>query len=418
LAKVDIHLSRQLTQKVQREGRRVWLHTQADELPETDSLLSYKDAVCVPLRTGAEAATALGALHVYKSGNGFTEREVHFCEVTAGYLAASLSLLRWQRSLEAENKRLRDRSAAADDLLLGDSPPMRQLRQHIARVADRPCTVLIVGESGVGKELVALSLHRKSRRCDGPMVPVNCAAIAATLPEAELFGHCKGAFTGADRDRAGYFQQADEGTLFLDELGELPLELQAKLLRVLETKGFRPVGAVEEVHADVRVLVATNRNLEQEVQEGRFRPDLYFRLGVPIRVPPLREHAEDIPGLVRHFLDKLAVEYHRKVEVTDAALRRLQAFNWPGNVRQLRSVLENAVAMSDDYLLDAGHLLLPTDDGCTSAQQPPLKLEKLEAWAIRQSLGRTGGNLSQAARLLGIHRETLANKMRKYGIDK
>jgi transcriptional regulator with GAF, ATPase, and Fis domain len=412
---VDVPLSRQLTHKVQRDGRPVWLHATPSEISDTDSLISYQDAVCVPLRAGT---APLGALHVYKSGKTFTEREVRFCELVAGYLAAGLGMLRSRRSLEAENRRLRDHTVAPDDLLVGDSPAIVQLRQHVTRVAGRPCTALIVGESGVGKELVALSLHNQSPRRDGPLVPVNCAAIAATLPEAELFGHCKGAFTGADRDRAGYFQQADEGTLFLDEIGELPLEMQAKLLRVLESKRFRPVGATADVHVDVRVIVATNRDLEREVREGRFRQDLYYRLGVPLRVPPLREHPEDMPLLVRHFLSRLAVEYRRPLDVTDAALRCLQAYSWPGNVRQLRSVLENAVAMSDDDLLDVHHLPLPSQSGAGAEPPATLNLEELEAWAIRQALQRTTNNVTHAAKLLGIHRDTLTNKLKKYGIDK
>src|SRR5208283_6167364 len=200
---------------------------------------------------------------------------------------------------------LRRRVRPAEELT-GASAGMKKLRQVIARAAPRLSTVLIRGESGVGKELVALALHRQSPRRAGPLVVVNCAAFPTTLLEAELFGHCKGAFTGADRDRPGLFQQADEGTLFLDEIGELPADCQAKLLRVIEGKGFRPVGATSEVQVDVRIIAATNRNLDEEVRQGNFRADLCFRLQViPIEVPPLREHAEDIPALVEFFLAKL-----------------------------------------------------------------------------------------------------------------
>jgi transcriptional regulator with GAF, ATPase, and Fis domain len=412
-ARVDIHLSRQLTQAVQRQGQAVWLGAQADEMPESESLLSFKDALCLPLRAGD---SPVGAIHVYRTGKLFTERDLRFCEVLAGHLAKSLLLLRVRRKLEAENSRLRVHAPIADQLI-GDSPALTQLRQLIGRIAVRPTTVLVVGESGVGKELVALALHKNSPRREAPLVVVNCAAIAPTLLESELFGHCEGAFSGAKRDHPGLFQQADEGTLFLDEVGEMSLECQAKLLRVLEGKGFRPVGATSEVHVDVRIVAATNRDLQEEVKAGKFRHDLYFRLGgIQIAVPPLRQHVEDIPPLVDYFLTRLAVEWGRQVSLTDAALRRLQEYTWPGNVRQLRSVLENAVALSEADELGPEDLLLPA--GAAANQPPSLNLEELEAWAIRQALRQTGSNRSQAARLLGIVRDTLINKIKKYGIEK
>jgi two-component system, NtrC family, response regulator HydG len=412
-APVDFGLSRQLTRKVQQEGKPVWLAGTRSDAHQSDSLVPFTDALCFPLHAGG---AALEALHVYKVNGLFTERNQRFCEVLAGYLAKGLHVLRVRRTLEAENSRLRGRAATADQLL-GDSAAMQQLRQRIARAAARPVTVLIQGESGVGKELVALALHRESPRRDGPLVVVNCAAIAATLPEAELFGHCKGAFTGADHDRPGLFQQADEGTLFLDEVGELPLDCQAKLLRVIEGKGFRPVGATGEIRPDVRILAATNRDLEKEVREGRFRHDLYFRLQViHIPVPPLREHAADIPLLVAYYLDRLAVECRRQVKLADAALKRLQTYSWPGNVRQLWAVLESAVTMSDSTLLDAADLPLPAE--APAAQASTLQLEELETWAIRQALRQTRGNVTQAAKLLGVVRDTLASKMKKKGIDR
>jgi DNA-binding NtrC family response regulator/pSer/pThr/pTyr-binding forkhead associated (FHA) protein len=441
LASVDIHLSRQLTQRAQREGRLVWLGAERAGGASEDSLQSFTDAVCVPLRAAPSAAEAgdeprppaadsapLGALHVYKSGSFFTERQVRFCQVLAGYLANSLSVLRSRRMLAAENSRLRIHSPVGDDELIGSSPALLKVRMHIARVAPRPCTVLIVGESGVGKELVASALHRLSPRRDGPLVTVNCAAIAASLSDAELFGHREGTFTGAIGDRPGFFQQADEGTLFLDEIGELSLECQAKLLRVIEGKGFRPVGATSDVRVDVRVVAATNRELEAMVRAGGFRQDLYFRLGIPVHVPPLRERAEDVPALATHFLRKLSMEYRRSLRLTEAALARLRECPWPGNVRQLRAVLENAVAMSDADTLDADDLLLPDAEPrggcgeCASADGvpglPSLNLEQLEIWAIRQALRESGGNARAAAEVLGIHRDTLGLKMKKYEIKR
>jgi Nif-specific regulatory protein len=412
-ASVDAHLSRRLTRRVQQEGKLVWL-SQQGESSDSSSLLSFQDALCVLVR-GSDAP--LGAVHVYKSGKLFNEREARFCEVLAGYLANSLRVLRSRRTLEAENSRLRGHTPGAGETLIGDSLVLYRLRQDIARLAPRSCTVLITGESGVGKELVANALHRQSARSEGPFVPVNCAAIAASVSDAELFGHREGGFTGATSDRPGFFEQADDGTIFLDEIGELSLECQAKLLRVLEGKGFRPVGGVADVHVDVRIVAATNRDLQQMVREGKFREDLFYRLGVPIKVAPLRDHAEDIPALVEHLLLALEQEYRRSLQLTEAALRRLQAYSWPGNVRQLRAVLENAVAMTDSETLDVDDLRLPDARRGAGPDEPPsLNLEQLEIWAIRQALLRTQGRLAQAAEMLGVHRDTLTNKMKKYDI--
>lgn len=413
LARVDIHLSRQLTQRVQNERRAVWLGSQPRPANDHESILAFTDAICVPLHAGE---SPLGAVHVYVSGKSFTEREKRFCEVLVGHLANSLHLLRVHRTLKAENSRLRSHSPVADQLI-GNSPTMQKLRQRIARLAVHSSTILILGESGVGKELVAQALHHQSPRRDGPLVGVNCAAIAPTLLESELFGHCKGAFSGAVHDHPGLFQQADEGTLFLDEVGELSLECQAKLLRVIEGKGFRPVGGTADIHVDVRIIAATHRDLHSLVQTGQFRPDLFFRLqGLQIHVPPLREHVEDIGELVQYFLKKLAVEWGRQIKVSPVALERLQEYSWPGNVRQLRSVLENAVALSDTDTLSPEDLVLAS--GPSPAEPPSLNLEELESWAVRQALRRTGGNITQSARILGIVRDTLASKMKKYGIKR
>ncbi|HTU18570.1 MAG TPA: sigma 54-interacting transcriptional regulator [Gemmataceae bacterium] len=431
-AEVDTQLSRKLTQRVQSEKRAVWLGADRTRELDSDSLVGFRDAVGIPLCVSPAAGQPLnggmpippeplGALHLYKSSRLFAEREVRFCEVLAGCLASTLHLLRMLRALEADNTRLRDHAAAPCDILVGDSPAMKLLRQQIAQFARLPCTVLITGESGVGKELVALSLHQQSLRREGPLVTLNCGALPATLVEAELFGHKKGAFTGAEGDRTGAFLRADQGTLFLDEIGDMPLLEQVKLLRVLETKSLRHVGGDEEVKVDVRILAATNRDLKREIQEGRFRKDLFFRLGATILVPPLREHLEDIPALVEHFLARLTVEYRRRLTLSPTALERLQTYNWPGNVRQLRSVLETAVATSDGLIISLRHLdrlLLDEVPSAATDQLPTLNLEELEARAIRQALAQTGGNNTQAARLLGIHRDTLISKMKKFSIER
>jgi len=423
-AEVDAQLSRQLTQRALGEKRTVWLGSARMKGLDSDSLAAFRDAVCVPLRVGAsppDAAPAapLGALHVYKGNRLFSEREVRFCEVLAGCLAGTLHGLRARRALEADNSRLRDHASGSHDILVGDSSVMKLLRQQISQFARLPCTVLITGESGVGKELVALSLHAQSPRREGPLVPLNCGAIPATLIESELFGHTKGAFTGADGERPGAFLRADQGTLFLDEIGEMPLLDQVKLLRVLESKKLRHVGSDDEIQVDVRVVAATNRDLKREMQDNRFRKDLFFRLGTTINVPPLREHLEDIPALVEHFLDRLAIEYRRRLTLSESALQRLQTYNWPGNVRQLRSVLETAVATTEGNVISARNLLLLDEQPRAATEGPAsLNLEEVEAWAIRQALAQTQSNNTQTAKLLGIHRDTLIAKMKKYGIER
>jgi two-component system response regulator HydG len=441
-AAVDLPLSRRLTREAVRTRRPVWLHAARGPDLEGESLVAYQDALCVPLqesrrwrsglssedrlkaelqredRLKAELQPPLGALHVYKANQAFRDREVRFCEVLAGCLAGALHVLRDRCVLEADVRRLRGHDAGDD--LVGDSAVLDRLRRQMDRLADLPCTVLITGESGVGKELVALGLHRRSRRRGRPFVPVNCAALPASLIEAELFGHKAGAFTGAAADRPGCFLKADEGTLFLDEIGEMPLEAQARLLRVLETKRVKAVGGDDEQTVDVRILAATNRDLERAVREGRFREDLFYRLAPVLAVPPLRDHPEDIPALVDHFLARLADEYHRHATLSEAALQRLQNYRWPGNVRQLRNVLATAVALCDDHgIVHAGDLRLPSDPGAAPGGAPEsLNLEELEVWAIRQALEQANGVHAKAAVMLGVHRSTLLDKLKKYGLER
>jgi Nif-specific regulatory protein len=252
-------------------------------------------------------------------------------------------------------------------------------------------------------------------------VVVNCAAIAPTLLEAELFGYRKGAFSGADRDHPGLFEQADEGTLFLDEVGELSLECQAKLLRVIEGKPFRPVGGIAEVKVDVRVIAATNKDLDKEAKTGKFRQDLLFRLKViPLLVPPLREHAEDVPELAGFFLERLSVQCRRPFKLTQAAIKKLQGYSWPGNVRQLRAVLETAAVMCEGDTIDANDIpLAGTAEPAPMTDLPPsLDVDELETWAIRRALKQTVGNVSRAAQVLGMSRDTLHTKLKKKNIDR
>ena len=418
-ASVDVPLSRRLTEQARTTKKLVWLFADGAGNSPGDSLHSFTDAVCLPLTT--QAGEAFGAVHLYRTGRSFSDRDVRFLEVAARFLAPSLEIHRTRRKLEAENSRLRSSAPVADDLI-GDSSAVMNLRVQIGRAAPQPFTVLIHGESGSGKELVALALHRNGPKSEGPLVVVNCAAIAPTLLEAELFGYRRGAFSGADRDHPGLFEQADEGTLFLDEVGELTLECQAKLLRVIEGKAFRPVGGTKEMKVDVRLVAATHRDLEHEVKAGRFRQDLLFRLQViTVRVPPLRDHAEDIPELSRFFLERLSVQCRRQFKLTPAALRELQAHGWPGNVRQLRAALESAAVMSESDTLDVESLPLghPEPPPPTTGDLPPsLDIDTLETWAIRKALLQTGGNVSQAAKLLGMSRDTLHTKLKKKGIDR
>lgn len=418
---VDVPLSRRLTERVRTEKKTIW-HSQDtakhQAQPGTESLFAYQDALCLPLSANGEI---YAALHVYRTGTGFSERDVRFIEAIGGYLSRGLELHRNRRKLEAENNRLRASVPTADELI-GDSTAIMSLRQQIAKAAPLPFTVLIHGDSGSGKELVAQALHTQSNRAGGPLVVVNCAAITPTLLEAELFGYRKGAFSGADRDHPGLFEQADEGTLFLDEVGELTLECQAKLLRVIEGKPFRPVGGTKDVKVDVRVIAATHRDLEREVRSNKFRQDLLFRLKViSLRVPSLREHAEDIPELAGFFLERLSVQCRRSFKLTSAAARKLQAYTWPGNVRQLRAVLESAAVMTDSETIDAADLPLGAVSEPISSLldlPPGLDIDTLETWAIRKAMKQTGGNVSRSAQILGMSRDTLHTKLKKKGITR
>jgi Nif-specific regulatory protein len=420
-ANVDVHLSRHLTERVRAGRRIVWLHsdnaTMNDSKNNSDSLTAFRDAICLPLSANGET---YAALHVYRTGAAFDERDVRYVEAVGGYLSRALDLHRNRRKLEAENNRLRASVPTADELI-GDSTAMMTLRQQISRAAPQPFTVLIQGESGSGKELVAQALHRASLRSGGPLVVVNCAAIAPTLLEAELFGHKRGAFSGADRDHPGMFEQADEGTLFLDEVGELSLECQVKLLRIIEGKPFRPVGGTSDVKVDVRVIAATNRDLDKDAKTGRFRQDLLFRLKViPLHVPALRDHAEDIPELARFFLERLSVTCRRSLKLSPAAMKKLQAHAWPGNVRQLRAVLETAAVMGENDVLDAHDIPLSVVVEPSAAHDlpPSLDIDDLETWAIRKAIVQTAGNVSRAAQVLGMSRDTLHTKLKKKAIDR
>jgi two-component system, NtrC family, response regulator AtoC len=297
------------------------------------------------------------------------------------------------------------------------------LAQKAARYST---TVLIIGESGTGKELVARGIHNEGERARMPLVPINCGGIPENLLESELFGYRKGAFTGADRDKKGLFQEADGGTIFLDEIGELPLALQVKLLRVLQESELRPVGDSRSTRVNVRVIAATAKNLEEEAKNGRFREDLFYRLNVlTIRLPPLRERPEDIPHLCRHFLDRYNAEMGKQVvDITPAALNILLRHRWPGNVRELENAVERAVLLAEGGVLLPEHLPAefgaPAEEGCDRSQGNGLSLKtaqrETERRLITRALQATGGNRTQASRLLEISHPSLLSKIKAYNI--
>jgi DNA-binding NtrC family response regulator len=315
------------------------------------------------------------------------------------------------------------------DSLIGESAALQQVRDQIAQVASTESTVLIQGETGTGKELVARAVHARSARRERPLIKVNCAALPRELVESELFGHEKGAFTGAIQQRRGRFELADGGTLFLDEVGELPLEAQAKLLRVLQEREFERVGGARSLRVDVRVVAATNRELNAEVGAGRFRPDLYFRLNVfPIVLPSLRERRDDIPRLLQHFVWRTARRLGRAVDgISPGFLARARAYDWPGNVRELENVVERALIMSRGGVLDASDLL-PAPAAAARAEPSgdgePRRdgtLEEIERAHIRRVLDETSWRIEGergAARRLGLNPSTLRGRMRKLGIRK
>jgi len=307
-----------------------------------------------------------------------------------------------------------------DTRIIGQSPPVAELLDMISYVSPTEATVLITGESGTGKELVAESLHHNSERKNGPFIKVNCAALAESLLESELFGHEKGAFTGADRRRDGKFVQADGGTLFLDEIGETTPTMQVKLLRVLQEGELQRVGGEETVKINVRIIAATNRDLEQEVKDGTFREDLYYRLNVvTMVVPPLRERGEDIRLLVDHFVQKFAEKNRRTVDsVTASCMDLLKKYSWPGNVRELENAIERGVILMRGEQLTEKSLPLSIQkikaDSSVVQNERPASLQEAEKTLIVQTLTETKGNKSEAARRLGITRKTLQNKLQKY----
>ena len=452
-------ISQQLSDIVLRKRRAVWLHQETDSPEIARGVLGKKpgfaDAICVPL---IDKDRSLGALHIYSQKRKFQRSDVDFAIALASIVGITLVRVLSSQSLQAELGRLQIKNADFNELL-GNSHGMVELKDRICRIARASGCVLVRGESGAGKELVARAIHRNSQRASRPMLSVNCAAIPDELMESQLFGHVKGAFTGAERDHVGYFQQANKGTLFLDEVGELNLEGQAKLLRILEGHPFLPVGATQELRVDVRVISATNRDLREFVAEKRFREDLYYRLSVfELHIPPLRERGNDIDMLVELFLDHFKKQNGRKnLKISSEAMSMLRSYSWPGNVRQLRNVIDSAVVLADGSEIVPRDLSLRDVRNIGSGESKPASIDladplsstvnvkkivvdqaqlqvnpeasapkapvegdfdtlSVDVWEqrlIQEAMRRTQGNIPAAAELMGISRATLYRKLDK-----
>jgi two-component system response regulator AtoC len=394
-------------------------------LPDTDGLSVLRefkkldpDSLVILLTSFVSVETAvdamkLGAFH-------FANKPFNVDDVAA-LVERALETTRLRR----EVKQLRENEARPYTLraVVGESETMERLRQMVAKVAASPAsTVLLTGESGTGKDLVAKTIHYSSNRASRPFMNITCSALPEQLLESELFGHERGAFTDARMQKRGLLESADGGTVFLDEIGEMVPGLQAKLLRFLEEKSFKRVGGAGDIHVDVRVVAATNRNLEEQVAKGAFRSDLFYRLNVlPIRLPSLREHSEDVPALVSFFIDTFNTEFKKRIGgVTASALTMLKSYGWPGNVRELRNVVERAMLLAEGDRLDARDFgALKT--GLVAADAfdlPPggVNLEELEKSMVVQALRRAGGNQTKAAGLLGLNRDQIRYRIEKFDL--
>jgi Nif-specific regulatory protein len=407
-----------------------------------DSAVSRRDSkgeihatsvICAPIR---HATRVLGLVHLYSTtaDNVLDPDDLEYSLAVAETLAVAVVNLSRRQELAQnliqvrdENFQLRQKLGVQSDIV-GKSESVQRIMQEVARAAPSKATVLIRGESGVGKELVARAVHYSSPRNKNVFVCLNCAALTESLLESELFGHEKGAFTGATERKIGKFEAAHQGTLMLDEIGEMSPTIQAKFLRVLEGHPFERVGGSEPIKVDVRVIAATNRDLEKDVAAGRFRRDLYFRLAVlEIYVPPLRKRPSDIPELARYFLERYNAETGRKIRgFTQRAMDQLLRYRWPGNVRELKNVVERAHLLSQDDIIDEDDLMLsklPTagDTGevpsITPAEHVPMSLAEMERRHILETLRATGWNKSQTATILGIERSTLDRKIRRYQLE-
>lgn len=392
-------------------------------MPEADGMAVLEKALAKSPQPQVIVLTAYGTVEsavdaLQKGAFTYLTKPVNLNELRA-QVAKAMEV----SELRKENVELRrqiDKRYGFEEML-GETGEMQQMIERLRAIADTRATVLVEGESGTGKELVARALHKNSSRANKPMVPIHCAALSESLMESELFGHEKGSFTGASQQRRGLFEMADGGTVFLDEVGEIPLSTQVKLLRVLESREFLRVGGVDPVKVDVRVIAATNRTLLDEVEEGRFREDLYYRLNVVhVTIPPLRARAGDIPIMLRAFLDQFAEEHGKpKLELSKRALQKMMQYHWPGNVRQLRNVVENLVLFSTSKIIDLDELPEALMSGQAGDFVVPLgvPLDQVERMVIERTLVAFAGNRTRAAEQLGISRRTLLRKIKELSLE-
>ena len=393
-------------------------------LEALETIKSYNPAIPVIIMTAySSVETAVAALK--QGAHDYLTKPLDFDK-----LRLTLERAMEHTRLKEENRLLRENLGQQFDSqnIIGKSPSMLKLLETVAQVAPSEATVLISGESGTGKELIAGALHFNSPRKSGPFVKINCAAITETLLESELFGHERGAFTGADRRREGRFSQAHGGTLFLDEVSEMSLMMQVKLLRVLQEREFNRVGGETTIQVDVRVIAATNKNLMEQINEGAFREDLYYRLNVvELQVPPLMTRKEDIPLLAQHFLEMFATKNRKAIKgFTPKAMDSLIRYDWPGNVRELMNAVERGVVLARSNYLDEADFPFVKDSSIQNdhdlanpaelSVQGDVPLNEVEKTVILNTLEAAGGNKSEAARRLGITRKTLHKKLKAYGV--
>jgi Nif-specific regulatory protein len=387
--------------------------------------------LCVPIKASDAVVGALSVDRVVgNESNETLEDELNFLEAIANLIAQSVNERRKNQArieaLERENLELRKtlEDMGRPDEMIGNSSLMREIYRQIAQVAPSPTTVLIRGETGTGKELVARAIHQKSMFKDGPFIAVNCAALPESLLESALFGHEKGSFTGATQQRMGQFEAANNGTLFLDEIGEMSQSAQGRLLRAIQEKEFQRVGGTELIHVNVRLIAATNRNLEEDVKAGRFREDLYYRVNVfTLSIPPMRERGADVLLLSDYFTKKYAKIHNKNINrISTPAIDMLSAYHWPGNVRELENVIERSVLVAQDDVIN-GHDLPPTLQmkDLQSRGERKNTFETLvasyEKELITEALKDTRGNQSEAARVLGTTKRVIQYKIRNYGIE-
>jgi Nif-specific regulatory protein len=415
-----LHVSRTVAQQVINEGVAILSNdiVESDVLKKSESLIAstIRSLLCVPLILHSKVIGII-YLDTSNSNESFNEGHLQMATAIAGFASGALENARRMEWLESENQRLQE-DFQLEHNMIGESLPMKEVYRFVARVAPTDSTVLIHGESGTGKELASRALHRSSQRRDKPFVAVNCAALTETLLESELFGHEKGSFTGAITQKKGKLEVADGGTLFLDEVGEMSPLLQTKLLRVLQEREFERVGGTRSLKVDIRVIAATNKNLEEEIKKGTFRQDLYFRLDVvSFEMPALRERREDIPLLAQYFVAKYSKSCNRRVAgVSPAALECLKSYDWPGNVRELENVIERAIVLGSTESIQVEDLPEALIERMPAAAQGAGtyndSVKEAKRAIINRALERAHGNYTEAAQLLGIHPNNLHRLMR------